>query len=513
MTQPSASSPTVHLEPVPKAIVTALIMAATILVALDQTIANVALPHMQATLGATPDSIAWVLTSYILATAIATPITGWLAGRFGRVRLFGVAIIGFTISSALCGLSVSLPMMVAARLLQGLFGAFLLPMSQAFVYDINTPAQQMRALTIWAVGVMVAPMVGPMLGGFITENFDWRWVFFLNVPVGIVAAVGIFALMPQFPAARRAFDHIGFIIIAVALGGLQLALDRGTQQDWLDSPEIIIELGVSISAFWMLFFHLRRAKNPLIPIQLFQNRNFNGSIALSLVVWPIVLAGSALLPPLIQVLLGYPVMAAGMLMVPRGVAMTLGMMLSGRLMKSWDGRWLIAAGLGLIIAALWMQTGFNLQMDSHLLIWAGLLQGLGLGLAAMPTNYMTVATLPAALRTDGAACYSLVRNIGTSLMISLMSALLARNLQVNHAELGSALHASSMIALMPAYLGSEFTGAIAAMADAEVTRQAMMIAYVDDFWLMMWLAIAMIPLPFLLKPVRTNKDEPIEIIE
>jgi DHA2 family multidrug resistance protein len=514
MTQPLEDKASVYLEPAQKAIATTLIMIATMAVVLDQTIANVALPHMQATLGATPDSISWVLTSYILATAIATPITGWLAGRVGRIRLFGIAIVGFTVSSALCGLSVSLPMMVAARVTQGFFGAFLMPLSQAFIYDMNRPSDQVRALTIWGMGVMVAPVVGPALGGFLTEVLDWRWVFFINVPVGIIAGIGIFAVMPKFPSVSRPFDGVGFIIIVIALCGLQLALDRGTQEDWLESTEIIVELGVSAAAFWMLFFHLRRHPHAIIPAQLFHNRNFVGAMLLALVVVPISIAGAALLPPLVQVLLDYPVMTAGLLMVPRGVAMLVGMLVGARLMQRFDGRLVIALGLVLVIISLWLQTSFSLGMDSRLLIVSGLFQGAGLGCSMTTINFIAVATLPSPLRTDGAAVFSLVRSIGSSLLIALVTALLARNVQINHAEVGSTFNAGNLPGLLATMGGGSYPARlIAAMADAEVNRQAMMIAYIDDFWLMMWLAVAMLPVLLFIQPVRPAKGEAMEVIE
>ena len=247
--------PLVYIAPFPKAVATILMMAATILVVLDQTIATVALPHMQAALGATPDTVTWVLTSYIVAGAIVTPMTGWLTGRFSRSRMFGICTLGFTISSALCGVSVTLPMMVAARIVQGACGAFLMPMSQAFLYDMNPPSRQVRAITIWGVGSMAGPLLGPVLGGYLTDAFNWRWVFFINVPIGLVAAAGIFATMPDFPSVRRAFDHVGFIMIATGLCSLQLALDRGTQLDWFDSIEIRTEAIGCLIAFAFFVAH------------------------------------------------------------------------------------------------------------------------------------------------------------------------------------------------------------------------------------------------------------------
>ena len=405
-------------------------------------------------------------------------------------------------------------MMVAARVVQGFMGAFLIPLSQAFIYDMNPPSQQVRAITIWGMGVLVAPVAGPVLGGFLTDAFDWRWVFFINVPIGIVAALGIFAVMPNFTSVQRAFDHVGFVIIVLALCGLQLALDRGTQQDWLNSPEIIVEFGISAAAFWMFFFHLRRHPNPIIPVQLFHNRNFIGAMALALIVMPQVMAGAVLLPPLVQVLLGYPVFNAGLLMIPRGIAMVVGMIAGGRLMQRLDGRLVIALGMVMIIISLWMQTRFNLAMDDHLIIWSGAVQGLGVGLSLTTINYLAVATLPPALRTDGAAAYTLTRSIGSSIFIALMTSMLARNIQINHAEVGAAMRDASMPFLMSAmYGGSYAIGRLAAMANVEVTRQATMIAYIDDFWMMMWMVILAMPILLLIKPVRPPKGEPMEIVE
>ncbi|KKC26791.1 DHA2 family efflux MFS transporter permease subunit [Sphingomonas sp. SRS2] len=511
----SADVAAVPVAPVPKAIATALIMAATILVVLDQTIATVALPHMQAALGATPETINWVLTSYILATSVGIPLTGWLSGRVGRGRLFGICILGFTISSALCGLAVSLPMMVAARLAQGFFGAFLVPMSQSFLYDMNAPSQQMRAMTLWGVGVMVGPLVGPVLGGYLTETFDWRWVFFINVPIGLVAGLGILATMPAFPAVRRAFDHVGFILIVVALCALQLALDRGSQLDWFDSTEIVIECGVSIAAFWMLIFHLWHAREPIFSISLFRDRAFSIALLLSLVVTPVMIAATALLPALLQTLLGYPVTLAGLLSLPRGIAMLIGIIIGGRLFRIIGARAQVAMGLAFTAFATWLQTRINLEMDSHLIIWAGMAQGLGTGVALTVLNFLTVAHAPTAFRTDAAVLYNLARNTGASIMIAAFTAILARNIQVNHAEIGAAIGATNVpLGLSQMAGGPYLTNRLAALIDAEVTRQSMMIAYINDFWLMMWLTILVMPLALLLGRERPRqKPDEMMIVE
>jgi DHA2 family multidrug resistance protein len=499
--------PLVQMAPVPKAVATTLMMAATILVVLDQTIATIALPQMQAALGATPDTISWVLSAYIMATAVATPLTGWLTGRFDRSRLFGVCVLGFTISSALCGMAVTLPMMVAARVAQGAFGAFLMPMSQAFLYDMNSPSLQVRAITLWGVGSMAGPMIGPVLGGYLTEWLNWRWVFFINVPIGLVAAVGIFATLPRFPSVRRAFDHAGFILIAIALCALQLALDRGTQQDWFDSTEIILELGICVAAFWMLFFHLRSAPSPIISITLFTRRTFSVAMLFALTVMPTVIAATALMPSLLQVLLGYPVVSAGLLLIPRSITLTLGIIIGGRLLKYVDARLQIACGLTLVAVSLWMQSGFDLVMDENLVIIAGLVQGLGAGMTMTIVNLAAIAGAPPALRSEAAALYSLFRSVGGALLISISTAVLARNIQVNHEELGAVIGGKPFQlseTLGGAYLGER----IAMLTDAEVTRQAMMIAYINDFWLMMWLMILMLPLALLINTKPTLRAPP-----
>lgn len=501
----------VPIAPLPKAIATIIMIGATILVALDQTIATVALPHMQAALGATPESINWVLTSYIVATAIGAPMTAWLAGRFGRRRMFGACVLGFTLASMLCGVAITLPMMVAARLAQGFFGAFLIPMAQAFLYDMNPPSRQVRAITMWGFATMVAPILGPVIGGWLTDTFNWRWVFFLNVPIGVAALVGTFIALPDFPSARRTFDHIGFAMIVIALCGLQLALDRGTQQDWFESPEILIEFGVSISAFWMLIFHLRKAPSPIISVGLFANRTFTSAIVVSAIVMPIIIAANALLPSLLVTLLGYPVYLAGVALIPRGIAVAVAILIGGQMMRRMDGRYQLAIGMLLVIASLAVQTGFTVQMDSSAVLWSGVLQGLGMGLMMMVLNFAVVASVPAALRTEAAALSALFRNVGTSLTIALFTALLARNVQINHAEIGALLGSNGTpLAMLKTLGGVNLAEKAATIANAEVTRQAMMVAYINDFWAMMWTVVCLLPVLLLMKPIvaKGAKAEP-----
>lgn len=495
---------TVPLSPVRRLFVTIVVMIATMMVVLDTTIANVAIPHMQAALGATPQSVNWVLTSYILASAVALPVTGYMSDRFGRRTVFTVALVGFTLSSAICGLAVSLPMMVVARVAQGLFGACLAPMSQAIMYDINPPEKHVQAMTIWGMVIMVGPIAGPVLGGWITDNLDWRWVFYINVPIGIAAAAGSFLLLENAEPSNRRFDFTGFLLLALGLASLQLMLDCGVELDWFTSPEILIECGVMIAAFWMFVVHTATTPHPLLPRALFADRNFLTALVAITVVGGILIAGAALVAPMLQRLFGYPVLEAGLLTSPRGIGTMVGMLVAGRLAKYVDPRITIFTGLSLLALSLWMMTGFELGMDGRLVITSGLVQGLGLGFVVLPLNLLALATLPGTLRTEAASLYNLMRSIGGSIAISLSTALLADNLQTSHADLGgniTSISAPFLTVGLLERLGIPGESALR-LIDAEVNRQAAMIAYLDDYWVMMWAAVAVIPLALLLRGPR-----------
>lgn len=497
------------LPPAQRRLVTAVVMIAMMMVVLDTTIANVALPHMQASLGATPETVSWVLTSYIVATAIAMPVTGWLSDRFGRRVLFTVAVAGFTVSSALCGMAGSLEMMVAARIAQGVFGAFIAPMSQAIMYDINPPHRHAHAMMIWGLGVLLAPIMGPVLGGVLTENFTWRWVFFINVPIGIATTVASWLLLAGQRAARRPFDISGFAMLAVALGAFQLMLDRGPQLDWFEANEIIVEGAVAIAAFWMFCIHSATAKAPLLPLAMFADRNFSTALILCFVFGGVMLVGSALLAPFMQTLLGYPVYDAGLMMVPRGAGTMIAMVAASRLASRIDARFLIGAGLVLIALSLRMMTGFAIGMDSRPLITSGFLQGLGLGFVLMPLNLLAFGTLAPHLRTEGAALYNLVRNIGGSLGISVAMATLARNVQTSHADMASTLTRDAVPIDVAVLAGGGGLATLPVnMVDAEVNRQALMVAYIDDFWAMMWVSVLVIPLVLILRPAKPGHEGP-----
>jgi len=482
-----------------RGLITASIMLATVMQVLDTTIANVALPMMTGDLGASQDTINWVLTSYIVAAAIMTPVTGWLSDRVGKRELFLVAICGFTVASMLCGLAWNLEAMVFFRVMQGLFGAAIVPLAQTFLLDINPRERHGQAMAIYGAGIMVGPIIGPTLGGWLTEAMNWRWVFFINLPVGIVAFLGAAAYLPKVAKRLRGFDFFGFAMLSLGVGALQLMLDRGAEVDWFSATEIWIELGLSIIGFWVFIVHTLTARDTFIDARIFTDRNFTTGLAFIFVVGVILLASMALLPPMLSRLFNHSTTLTGLVMAPRGIGTMLSMIIVGRLVRSVDARVLVVTGLCLTAWSLHMMTNFTPQMDDSLIIWSGVIQGLGLGLVFVPLNSVAFATLDPRYRTDGTALFSLVRSIGSSIGISIVTVLLTRNIQINHAELSAGITPfnPNLIQAVP----SAAQGAPAALAqvDALVSQQAALIAYIDDFKLMMLVTLAAIPLALLLR--------------
>ena len=479
-------------------------MMASLLQVLDSTIANVALPHMQANLGASPDTITWVLTSYIIATAVAMPITGWLADRFGARRLFIVSVAGFVLTSMACGLAQNLEEMVLFRVLQGISGAFISPLSQSFMLDSTKPSRQPTVMAIWSAGMMIGPILGPIIGGWLTENANWRWVFYVNVPVGALALSMLLAGLPARPVRARKFDLAGFAMIGLALASIQLLLDRGPQVDWFQAGEAWIYAGVAISGLWMAAIHLGSARNPLIPPSLFADRNFTIAFFLMFLVGVVMFATMALLPPMLQRLLGYDVIDTGFVMAPRGIGVLISMQVSGFLLRRQvDPRIIIASGFIISNFAMWEMMHWSLMVDRPHIVWTGVLQGLGLGLVFMPMNLTAFATLPPAMRTDGSSMLNLARNIGSSIGISIVTAVWGGNVQAMHQDLGSHVTAATGsvvdVSTIDQYQG--LGDAALKMLDNEVNRQAAMVAYVDDFYLIFWLTLAVLPLVFLMKKV------------
>ncbi|ESQ77080.1 MDR family MFS transporter [Asticcacaulis sp. YBE204] len=491
------------ITPRERTMITFSIMLATIIVALDGTIANVALPHMQGSLNASIDQITWVLTSFIVATAIATPLTGWLSDRFGIKTVFLWSIGGFTVASMLCGISGNLIEIVLARVLQGAFGAALVPLSQATLLDINPREKHGSAMAVWGMGVMIGPILGPTVGGWLTDNYDWRWVFFINLPVGALALWGIWRFIPSKPGARRVkFDMYGFAALSIAIGALQMMLDRGEQLEWFSSAEIWLE--AIIAAIAVAYFVIHTATRPagetFLDYRLLTNRNFLTGLLFIFLVGMILFATRAQVPQLLQGLLHYPAELAGMVTAPSGLGTMLAMFIVGRLVGKVDLRLILAVGFGLTAFSLWLMCSYTLVLSEKDIVWPGVIQGVGLGLVFVPLSAATFQTLAPHLRADGTAIYSLVRNIGSSIGIAVIQALWARNSQEAHANIAD--HLTQDNSALSAYLNGGGGGALASL-NSEVTRQAGMIAYVDGFWLMFILTLAAIPLLLL---IRINKS-------
>ena len=499
---PSAAAPAEGkplLETKNRGLLTVGVMGAMVMQILDTTIANVALPHMQTSLAATTDTVTWVLTSYIVATAIALPATGWLSDRLGSRNLFLIATGGFVIASMLCGIATSLPEMVLFRVVQGITAAFINPLSQTAMLDINPPERAAKAMGVWGMGVMVGPIMGPVIGGFLTENYNWRWVFYVNVPVGILTFAILWFLLPSRPKARRSFDFAGFAYVGVAVAAFQLMLDRGQTEDWFDSWEIIVEAMVAAAAAWMAVVHLATARRPLFDRALFGNRNLVMGMIFMVVVGISTMAPMALLPPMLQQLFDYPVIDTGMMMAPRGVGVLFTMWLGGQVMGKVDTRILIVTGLILFAGSLRMMAGFSLEQDWWPVVTSGFVQGLGMGLVFMPLNALAFATLENQYRTEGASLLNLMRSIGQSAGISMVTVLLARNTQVSHADLGAHVTDATMQGIGVAGGVPDLGATAMTYMDAMVNRQAAMIAYLNDFYLMAWISIAVVPLVFLLR--------------
>jgi DHA2 family multidrug resistance protein len=494
--------------------ITVCIMLATVMNALDTTIANVALPHIQGNVSASADQITWVLTSYIVAAAIVTPLTGWLAARFGRKHLFLASIGGFTVASMLCGVASSLPEIVIFRLMQGVFGAPLVPLSQAQLLDIYPPERHGQAMSIWGSGTLLGPILGPALGGYLTDNFSWRWCFYINLPIGVIALAGVWAFISGDRAGeRKPFDFLGYGVLAVFVGAFQLLLDRGSSQDWFHSSEIWAYAVIAVMALWIFVVQTATAKHPFIDPALLGDRNFITATVFGFFIGILLFSTMALLPPMLQTLLNYPVMTSGLIMMPRGFGSLIAMQVVGRMVGRVDTRVILLVGLSISALALWQMIHFDLAMDSRPVMVSGFTQGLGMGMLFVPLSTLAFATIPPSLRPEGSSLYTLVRNLGSSVGISLMQALITTHTQAMHASMAAHVVPGDpvMRATLPPMFDLGAQAGIAAL-DAEINRQALMVAYVDDFKLMFIITLICMPMLLLMRKPRWSGGEPIHVV-
>src|ERR1700692_98439 len=402
--------------------ITICVILATLMQALDTTIANVALRYMQGSVSASQDEIAWVLTSYIVAAAIMTPPTGYLTNRFGLKRLFLVSIAGFTVSSVLCGIAQSLVQIVLFRVMQGLFGAALVPLSQTVLMNINPKQRQGTVIELWGVAVMAGPVLGPVLGGWLTQAYSWRYVFYINVPIGLLAFFGLTTFLPE--TARNVttkLDWFGFGTLSLGLAAMQVMLDRGKELDWFGFGEIVTEAIIASSAFYLFVVHTFTAREPFVSPTLFRDRNFTAGVLFILVVGLTYYASLALQPPYLQNLMDYPIVSAGFVLGPRGIGTMGAMMIVGKLIGRVDTRFLLGIGLGLTAWSFYVMTGWTPNVSQTTIIIVGVIQGIGLSFTFVPLSVVTLSTLSSELRAEGAGLYSLSRNIGSSVGISVVN--------------------------------------------------------------------------------------------
>lgn len=487
------------------------VMSAAVLVVLDMTIVNVAMPHMAGALGASQEEISWVLTSYLIASAVVMPLTGFLVDRFGQRRVLLVSIAGFVAASAACGLAQNLPSMLIFRTIQGAFGASLVPLSQAILTATTPPEQRGRAMALWGMGVMLGPVLGPTLGGWLTETFDWRWIFYINLPVGVMALLIGARAVPESVRLPRVLDWRGAALAALAIAALQLALDRGNLDGWLGSPFIVVCLGVSVVAFIaFLVYALTTQRHPVFNLRVFADRNFAAATAIIGVLGLGMFGALAVQPLMLETLLDYPALTAGWVMAPRGLASFVAMLVAGRLIGRVDTRWLVGSGMVLAAAGSHYMAGLTLDISPWAAIWPGLLQGAGMGLMMVPLSALALSTLTPALQAEAAGLFSLMRTLGSSVGIAVVASVVSHETQIVWHQLGAHVQPYNPALgnwLRPLHGTPNDPAALAAIA-AEMARQASMQAVLDAYALIAWSFVAMLPLLLLLRGGVTKPADP-----
>ena len=459
--------------------ITGALMLATLMNTLDQTIANVALPHIQGSVSASADQIVWVLTSYIIATALMTPLSGWLSMKIGRKTMFLFSIAGFTLASVLCGLATSLPEIVIFRLLQGIAGASLIPLSQTVMLDIYPPRMIPRVMSIWSAAIILGPIIGPTLGGWLTEDLSWRWVFYINVPIGILAFLGIYTFMDRDDGGReRPFDFLGFSALVLFIGGFQMLVDRGPSQDWFDSKEIWIEAAICLAGLWIFVVQTMTAQHPFFHRDLAKDGNFIGTTIFGMFVGVLLFSTSALLPSMMQQLLGYSALQAGVASMTRGVGSLIAFLSVPLLVGRLGARRVLLVGILLSAEALWQMGRFDLSMTPGPIELAGFIQGLGTGLLFAPLNTLAYAKLAPIHRTEGTIVSTMARSLGSSAGISLLQALLIRDSAAAHSGLAAHVTATDPVLrwALPQTLNLQSIPGLSAL-NGEITRQGAMISY------------------------------------
>lgn len=495
-------------EPGPRrAIIVTCAMAGSVMQTLDSTIASVALPFMQGSLSASLDQVNWVLTSYIVAAAIMTAPVGWLAARFGRKRLFVTCTTTFTIASVLCGLSQDLTQLVMFRLLQGAAGAALIPLSQSLVIDLYPAHERTKAQSIFGMGIMLGPIMGPTLGAWLTDQYSWHWVFLVNVPFGLIASVGLFIFMDETPPnSKLRFDWFGFAALAIGIGALQLALDRGEQVGWFDSNEIIAYAIIAVVGIYYFLAHSLTTPEPFVRFDLFKDRNYASASIFMGVMAVVLFSTMALVSPFLQQVVGHPVLSAGMILSSRGLGTFLAMMTIRSSMRYIEARTTLMTGLAITAYTLYVMSNFTNDTAASTIFLIGILQGFAFGMVFVSVNTVAFLTLPDHLRTYGASFQTLIRNISSSFGISVVIAQLTDGARRSRAELGDFVNPFNDALKMPdvANIINMSTDSGRAMIDQMLNMQALIIAYANDFRMMTIFALCALPVAFVIGKTKAT---------
>jgi len=493
------------------------VMLATFMVVLDSSVANVALPHIAGNLSASTDESTWVLTSYLVANAIMLPAAGWIARRIGRKRLLLLSILLFTLASLLCGMALSMPMLILARVLQGLGGGGMQPLAQSILLESFPPRQHGTAMAAYGVGVIVAPIIGPTLGGWITDSYSWRWIFYINLPIGILALFMVNLYVEDPPYLRKAFqgaiDYIGFGLMALWLGTLQLVLDKGQEADWFEAPWICWTAAISAAALIAFIARELMDRDPIVQLRIFRDRNFAVGTLITFLYGFILYGATALLPLFLQTLMGYSALQSGMATSPRGLGAMASMMAVGLLVRKIDARVLMAFGFGLLGASTWMLGNISLQIGMSSVVVPNILNGFAMGFIFVPLTTMTLSRLRKQEMGNATGIYNLMRNIGGSVGIATVTTMLVRGSQIHQstlaADAGSPL-ASGLARGLQARLFSQGADMVTAHQKAlgmiyrSVQQQSALMAYADNFRLIAILAFACIPLLLLFQRVKRH---------
>ena len=491
-------------------LITASVGLASFLYSVDWTIAAVALPHMQGTFSATQDQIGWVITSYIVASALAMPASGWLSLRFGRKRLFMWAVIVFLIASVACGSANSLEVEVLARIVQGMGGAFLVPLSHAIILDTYPPEEQGKAMALWGMAATLGSFIGPTLGGYVTEYLSWRYIFYINVPFGLLALAGTAVFLPETPHdAGRKLDWFGFLSLSLGIGSLQLMLDRGGQLDWFESWEIITESTLAVLGFYLFNVHSLTAKQPFLDPRLLAQRNFFLGLVFAFIYGFITTPPMVLMPSFLAQVRGYSIDAIGLLQAPRGVGLFCAMIIGGRITGRIDPRAAIAFGLLCLAFSSWEMSNWTADVGVWPLVWTNFMQGIGGGIILVPIQVIAFPSLQPHLRTEATAVYNLVRSIGASIGVSGALAMFVRTSSVMHSQLAEHVSPFNRALQAQGHEGwSMATTQSLAKMEREVNLQSAIIGFTGDFWLFALIALAALPLLLLIGKTRMPGSAP-----